>query len=112
MKKRGVATAPVTKGWWEYFLKCHPQLTLRCPETLSYAWAIASSREVIDDYFDLLEETLAQNNLISKPGQIFICDDSVLPLLPEAVGKLIAVKGLKHFCVNSDGDKAQITVLA
>jgi len=32
--------------------------------------------------------------------------------MPEAVGKLIAVKGPKHSCVNSDSDKAQITVLA
>jgi len=60
----------------------------------------------------LLEETLAHNNLTNKPGQIFNCDESGLPLLPEAVGKLIAVKGLKHFCIHSDGDKAQITVLA
>ena len=112
MKKQGVPTTPVTKGWWESSPKCHPQLTLRCPETLCYAWAITSSREVIDDYFDLLEETLAQNNLTNKPGQIFNCDESGLPLLPEAVGKLIAVKGPKYFCVNSDGDKAQMTVLA
>lgn len=84
-------------------------MTLRCFETLSYARAIASSREVIDDYF---EETLAQNDLPNKPSQIFNCDESGFPLLPEAVGKLIAVKGQKHFWVNSTGDKAQITVLA
>lgn len=112
MKKRGVPSVPVTKGWWESFQKHHPQLTLRFFETLSYARAIASSREVIDDYFDLLEETLAQNDLPNKPSQIFNCDESGFPLLPEAVGKLIAVKGQKHFWVNSAGDKAQITVLA
>ncbi len=112
MKKRGVPSAPVTKGWWESFQRRHPQLSLRCPETLSYARAIASSRGVIDDYFDLLEETLVRNDLTNKPAQIFNCDESGFPLSPEAIGKLIAVKGQKHFWVNSSTEKAQITVLA
>ena len=112
MKKQGVSSAPVSKGWWESFQKRHPQLTLRCPETLSYARAIASSREVVDDYFDLLEETLARNDLTNKPAEIFNCDETGFPLCPEAVGKLIAVKGQKHFWVNSSSEKAQITVLA
>ena len=112
MKKQGVSSAPVSKGWWESFQKRHPQLTLRCPETLSYARAIASSREVVDDYSDLLEETLARNDLTNKPAQIFNCDETGFPLCPKAVGKLIAVKGQKNFWVNSSSEKAQITVLA
>ena len=112
MKKRGTLCAPVTKGWWESFRKRHPQLSLRSPETLSYARAVASSRDIVDDYFDLLQETMIQNGLSNKPALIFNCDESGFPLSPNAVGKLIALRGQKHFWVNSSSEKAQITVLA
>ena len=38
---------------------------------LSQARARATDVEVIDNYFDLLEATLQEYDLLGKPGQIF-----------------------------------------
>ena len=34
---------------------------------LAYSWAIAQDQTVLDHYFDLLEQTLGANELISLP---------------------------------------------
>jgi len=102
----------ITKGWWVSFNKRHPQLTLRAPEKLAYARAIAVDKEVIDHYYDLLEATLSQNHILNnKPMQIFNCDESVFPLehKPE---KVIGLKGMRQINTHTSGEKAQITVLA
>ena len=48
----------LTCGWWDGFKARHPPLSLRQVSLLSYSRAVASDRDVIDRYFDLLEETL------------------------------------------------------
>ena len=53
----------VSTGWWERFKKQHPNLSLCQGESLAYKRAIATNRDVIDKYFDLLEETISKNNL-------------------------------------------------
>jgi len=62
----------ISNGWWEGFRKRHPCLTLRTAEKLSYARSVASNVEVIDRYFDLLQQTLIDNDLDSL-SQIFNC---------------------------------------
>ena len=83
-KKRGVEVN-VSKGWWESFCCRHPQLTIRCAETLAYARAVAANEETLNQYFDLLEATLT---IIDKPSQIFNCDESGFTLDHQG-GKLI-----------------------
>ena len=61
----------ITGGWWNSFIKRHPDITLRAPVPLSQARARATDVEVIDNYFDLLEATLQEYDLLGKPGQIF-----------------------------------------
>ena len=49
-----------------------------------YARAVANDPEVFVAYFDLLEETLSQNNLLDdKPNSIFNCDESGFSLDPK-----------------------------
>ena len=102
----------VTNGWWESFKRRHPkQVTLRMAEPISYARLVANNPEVIDKYFDYLEESLEENGLIDKPCQIFNFDESGFALSP-APPKVVTVKGDKHpYTVNS-GKKGQITVLS
>ena len=54
MEKRGIDKT-VTHGWWNRLTCRQPLLTLRMPATLSHVRARASSRECINDYFNLLE---------------------------------------------------------
>ena len=54
----------VITGWWGSFVKRHPKLQLRYGSKLAYRRAIAANPDVINRYFDLLEETLKSNNLL------------------------------------------------
>ena len=74
----------ITNGWWESFCKRHPYLTLRAPVALSQARAIATDRKVMDNYFDLLEKTMIEYDLVGKPGQVFNMDKSGFPLNPKS----------------------------
>ena len=109
-KKQGVEVATVSQGWWEKFRRRHPELSLRSAEPLAYHRATTLTREVMDTYFDLLEETVLQNDLVSKPGLIFNCDESGMPL-SHRPGSVIAKKGQKHVTALVSGNKTQITVL-
>ena len=96
----------LSKGWWEKFCKCHPEISLRHAEPLSYARAVANNPVVIKRYFDLLE----QNELASRPGQIF-CDETGMPLTHKPP-KVVAQVHQKHPYTITSGDKSQITVMA
>ena len=50
---------------------------------LSQARARAANEEVMDNYFDLLEATLQECDLLGKPGQIFNLDESGFSLNPK-----------------------------
>ena len=53
----------VTHGWWESFCRRHPELKLRTGERLAYIRMVSSTSETLDNYFDLLESTLVENDL-------------------------------------------------
>ena len=101
----------VTKGWWASYQRRHPNLTLRHAEPLAYARAVANNHEVINRYFDLLEKTLRENNLIDRPAQIFNCDETGMPLMHKPP-KVIAGVGQKHPYTITGSDRSQITILA
>lgn len=101
----------VTHGWWESYLKRHPELALRTAASVSAARAKASDPEVISTYFDMLEKCLVEYDLLDKPAQIFNLDESGMPLehLPP---KAVCMKGTRNpLCITS-GNKAHITVVA
>ena len=66
-EKRG-AQVILSNGWWFGFSKRHPELTVRCAEKLAYCRAIATDQMVLNTYFQLLEETLIENDLLHLPG--------------------------------------------
>lgn len=110
-RKQGLETVTVSQGWWEKFRRRHLKLSLRSAESLAFHRAISVTTEVVDNYFDLLEETLRQNDLLSKPSLIFNCDESGMPL-SHRPGHCIARKGQKHVTAVVSGNKSQITILA
>ena len=111
MAKKGREDIPITSGWWDSFMRRHPQVTLRAPEKLVYVRAIMGNKEVIEAYFDLLEETLTKNGLLDKPGAIFNVDETGMPLehKPE---KAVAQKGARNVTAHTSGNKTNITVIA
>ena len=111
--KRGVTMEEVniSYGWWGSFNKRHPQLTLRTATPLAYVRSVAQDPEIFETYFDLLEETLLQNDLLTSPHRIFNCDESGFSL-EHRPGKQITLRGTKQFSSVTSGDKSNITILA
>ena len=65
----------------------------------------------LNAYFDMLETTLADNDLLDKPCQLFNMDETGLPLAPKPP-KVVCKKGSRSVNAASSGDKSQITVVA
>ena len=107
----GGCSVRVTSGWWESFKRRNPDLKLRTAEPLSYARLIASHPDILDYYYDLVENTLIGNDLLDKPSQVFNADESGMPLDPSPL-KLVVPRGAKHSQTVCTGDKSKVTVLA
>ena len=99
----------VTDGWWSSFKKRHGQLTLRTAEVVSYARAVCTS-EIIQQYYDVLETTLLENDLMNKACQIYNLDETGMCLDPDPP-KVVTLKGTKHATCVTTGNKTQITVI-
>ena len=108
LDKKGILKM-VTNGWWESFCHRHPNISLRSGASLSLARARASDPEMVSRYFDLLERTLKENDLIGKPGQVFNMDESGMPLDPK-IPKVVAEQGSATVVVGS-GNKSQVTIV-
>ena len=68
------------EGWYRRFMQKHPKFSLRSADPLSYARSTALSPEKLSAYFDLLEKTLKEKNLLDKPNLIYNMDESGMPL--------------------------------
>ena len=101
----------VSNGWWQSFRSRHPNMVIRTSEPFSYIRAISSSPDIINHYFDLLESTIVDNNLLGKPSQLFNMDETRMPLDPKPPF-VVAPVGAKHVSCMRTGDKSQITVIA
>ena len=75
----------VTNGWWERFCQRHPSMTLRVAVPFSIARAMATDVDVLNRYFDMLEECLRENGIFNKASNIFNCDECGFPLKPKCL---------------------------
>ncbi len=92
----------IPKKAWQY----HPAYS----RTTNNARAVCSQPEILDHYYDLLEETLREHSIFDNPSVIFNLDETGMPLDPTPP-KVVTRKGIKHATSVTSGDKAQITVL-
>lgn len=72
-------TGPIMH-WWSDFRKRHTKLTLRKMDNNERSKADALTPETVNDYFDLLNKTLSENNLKCRPRQLYNYDETFLPL--------------------------------
>eukprot|EP00118_Oscarella_pearsei_P023799 m.289493 g.289493 ORF g.289493 m.289493 type:complete len:291 (+) comp40715_c2_seq20:875-1747(+) len=101
----------ITDGWWRRFKARHPRLSLRKGESLSHVRLLATSRQVLDNYYEHLCSILVDSDIMTKPERIFNCDETGVSL-EAATGRVIVEKGTAHPYLATSGDKKQITVLA
>ena len=77
------------KKWYYQFMKRHPSLSLRLPETTSMARATGVCREKIELFFNKLEELVDNHNIIAN--LLYNVDETVI----STVQKLMKVLALK-----------------
>lgn len=63
---KGMSELTVTTGWWKAFRRRHPELSLRKPEAISVIRARCTHTEALEKYFQELEKTLVDNDLMSS----------------------------------------------
>ena len=100
----------VTDGWWRRFRERQPQLALRRGDPTAHVRMDSTNKEAIEKYYNLLEETLKEHNLMNTPAQIYNMDESGMPLDPRPPN-VIAKRGQKKVRYRVSGKKDQITVL-
>ena len=101
----------VSHGWWDRFRQRHPHLVLRTAEEIAFKRLAAINKDTINHYYNLLEETMKDNQLLNAPHLIFNCDETGMPLCSRP-GKRVGIKGSKHVRICNSGLKTNITVLA
>ncbi|KAJ8939883.1 hypothetical protein NQ318_023223 [Aromia moschata] len=69
-------------------------LSVRKSEGLSVARAKGMNRKEVDDFFNLLQEVLKNNDFYNKPGQIYNVNETGIQINNKA-GKVVATKGAK-----------------
>jgi hypothetical protein len=89
------------------FHQSHPELTLRI---VSKARDMVST-ESLENYFDILEQTLIENDLLHCPCQIFNTDETGIPLDPKPL-KVYGTLSQKNFYSISTGNKKQIACVS
>jgi hypothetical protein len=88
----------VRKDWFVSFLRRNPSLTLRKAENLSYGRLMRFNRGNVDDFFNLLTQTMDAMNSQKRPYLIYDVDETGLQLTYTSGNqKLLAVNGSKNF---------------
>ena len=95
----------VTYGWWQSFTHRHPELTLKSAAPLGMTRAKATDREVLN------KDCLRTHDILNKPGRLYNCDETGLPLNPPCP-KIVDKVGTRNPCYVTGNTKVQITVLA
>lgn len=107
VKEKGIETTVSSDGWWKRFKQRHSKISLRIAAPLSFARVMASDRESLRNYFDLLEDTLKANGIFKDASHIFNYDETGIPLNPTS--NKVAAKNPSYL---TGSTKAQVTVLA
>ena len=94
------------RAWFEGFMRRKPYLTIRSPQSLSYCRAISANKVTINDFFGKLGSLYGKLNLISKPMQIYNCDETGVTVVFKP-NKVIAELGKKHVYAISAAERGK-----
>ena len=61
----------ISGGWWRRFIKRQNDLVLRKGDSTTYLRMDAVNDKTLKQHYDLLEDTLTENNLMSSPSCIY-----------------------------------------
>lgn len=97
------------KKWYYRFMKRHPTLTLRQPESTSVARARGFNKENVYHFYDLLEKIVEVNKL--DASRIFNVDESGFSTVQKKSQKIIGQKGKKQIGAIASGERGVNTTM-
>lgn len=109
-KRRMMGQKKITDGWFRRFMMWQPQLSHNSPFVKETQQPTCLNKETMDKYFDLLKDTLVENNPMESLNQIYNIDETGMPLNHSAP-KIITRRGHKKVRYRTSGNKSQITVI-
>lgn len=99
--------------WLKLFLKRHPEISIRTPESVTAASSVVSEKD-IRGWFNGIEKYLKDNeyfDILSDPSRVFNGDETNFLLCPKT-GVVLALKGDKNIYEIDRGQaKSAITVM-
>ena len=98
----------ISQGWWRQFLVRQKDLSLRRGDNCAQIRMNAINDDAVNQYFDLLENTLTEHSLLQHPSQIYNVDESGIPLDPKSPN-IVSKRGVRY---RSAGKQGQITIVA
>lgn len=93
------------QDWVSGFLKRHPTLTLRTPESTSGARAMGFNKVSVDKFFLLLTKVVDKHKLTAS--QIYNCDETGITVNPKSNSKIIALKGKRQVGLLTSADRGE-----
>lgn len=90
----GLTTGLAGKKWLYNFLRRHPEISLRSPQSISFARAKGFTKEKVDAFYDMLEPELHKIGM--NPAKIFNVDETGITVIQSRRAKVFSVKGKKQ----------------
>ena len=94
------------RAWFDGFIRRHPHLTIRSPQPLSYSRAVCANEETIHDFFGKLGALYGRLNLVSKPMQIYNCDETGVTIVFKP-GRVVAEMGCRNVYAVSAAERGK-----
>jgi len=98
-------SSKITHGWWQKFLKRHPDLSLKSGDSTAGIRLDVVNPENLSNYFDALRSIFDEFDFDDHPEAIYNMDETEVPLKLRPP-KVIAKRGQKKFSTKHQGKVA------